>query len=252
MTIVRPILFVLVLLMAACQQAPAGDTPVITSSPSGQSTAPPAAEVAQRGNALVRAVQALPADATLDVYADTNRVFVGLAFKAVTAYQELKADGFTFRLRPAGLSQAEPLASVRQGLDDGKHYTVFVLPGDGSAAMLHVATDEQVAPSVEHARVRVVHGSRDAGTMDVYAAGRNAPLFSGVAFQAVTGYNDVAAFNGSLALRPAGEPEAMLTVPNVSFEAGKAYTVVVTGSVRTSPALAVFLIEDRAVAAQPQ
>lgn len=241
----RVIVGALALALVGCGGGGASDAPVTTSSPGGESTAPSAAAAAGRNNALVRVVHAIPAEATLDIYADTNRVFESLGYKRVTEYRELGGARYTFRLRPAGLSQAEPLASSSAGLDGGDHYTIFVLPGDDDAAALRVADDEHVDPANPRAHVRIVQGSRDAGEVDVYAVGRNAPLFESVNFQDVTRYREVEPFTGSLELRPAAQPEGMLTVPNISFAAGRSYTVVITGRVRTSPPLEVFLVEDR-------
>lgn len=237
--------------LAACQQRPAADAPVTTTSPAGQSTAPAAAEADQRNNALVRVVQAIPAEATLDIYADTNRIFNALAFRTVSPYQEVAGNSYTFTLRPAGLSQAEPLASNQESVEGGEHYTLFVLPGEGAAASLHVVADEHVAPSSQQAQVRIVQGSGDAGAIDVYAAGRNTPIFTDVEFQEVTGYQAVEPFTGSLELRPTGEPQAMLTVPDVSFQPGRSYTVVLVGRVRVDPPLETFIFEDRVAAARP-
>lgn len=40
-----------------------------------------------------------------------------------------------------------------------------------------------------------------------------------------------------------GESSVMLTVPNVRLDAGKTYTIVIVGRVRTAPKLEAFVIE---------
>ena len=240
---------VLLLMIVGCQQESTRNAPVTTSSPAGQSTAPPAAAAQRRDMALLRVVHAIPAGSTVDVFADDNKVFDGLAYKAVTPYREIDGQRYTFRLRPAGMNQARPLASNTEGLDDGNHYTVFAVPGDGEAASLRVVADTHSMPSSGKARVRVVHASGDAGEFDVYAVGRTPVMFDGVDFQSVTAYDEIDPLSGSLELRPQGESNVMLTIPNVRLEAGKTYTIVIVGRVRTAPKLEAFVIEDQAMAA---
>ena len=241
-------LLVVPLMILGCQQESTRNAPVSTSSPAGQSSAPPAAAAERRDMALIRVVHAIPADSTVDVFADDNKVFDGLAYKTVTPYQEIHGQRYTFRLRPAGMNQADPLASNTEGLNNGNHYTVFAVPGDGEVASLRVVADTHSLPSAGKARVRVVHASGDAGELDVYAVGRTNVLFDGVDFQAVTDYDEMDPLSGSLELRPEGESNVMLTIPNVRLVAGKTYTIVIVGRVRTAPKLEAFVIEDQAMA----
>lgn len=234
------------LMLASCQQESTREAAVTTTSPAGQSTAPPAAAAEARDTALVRVVHAIPAGSTVDVFADDNRFFENLAFKTVTPYREIDGRSYTFRVRPAGMNQADPLASNSERLDDGNHYTVFAVPGnDGESASLRVAEDNYALPANGKARVRVVQASSDAGKVDVYAVGRTDVLFDAVDFQSVSDYREIDPVAGSLELRPEAESNAMLTVPNVRLDAGKTYTIMVVGRVRIAPKLEVFVIEDQ-------
>lgn len=58
------------LLAAACSSEPKQTQPVISKTDSGTSTAPPAKEVEQRNNALVRVINPAPGAASVDVFAD--------------------------------------------------------------------------------------------------------------------------------------------------------------------------------------
>ncbi|HXG89328.1 MAG TPA: DUF4397 domain-containing protein [Vicinamibacterales bacterium] len=240
------------LMLTACQQESTRNAPVTTTSAAGQSTAPTAAAAEARDTALIRVVHAIPAGSTVDVFAEDNRVFDNLAFKTITPYRELDGKRTTFRLRPAGMNQADALATNTEGLDGGEHYTMFAVPGDGDAAFLRVVKDNHSLPGTGKARVRVVHASGDAGEVDVYVVGRTDKLFEGVDFQSVTDYQEIDPVSGSLEVRPEGEANAMLTVPNVRLEAGKTYTVVVIGRVKTAPKLEALVIADQAMAATPR
>ena len=70
---VRAICFALpIVFVAACSQDSERNAPVTTTTPAGQSSAPSAAVAEKRDTALVRVVHAIPAGASVDVYADDN------------------------------------------------------------------------------------------------------------------------------------------------------------------------------------
>lgn len=227
-----------------CQRS-TENAPITTTSPAGESTAPSSAAAERRDDALVRFVHAIPTRVVVDLYADENRTFDNVAFRAVTPYREVDGQRYTFRLRQAGGSESTPLASNSEGLDDGDYYTVFAVPGDGGTALLRVVEDDFSAPAEGKARVRVVHASNDIGELAVFERGRDASLFDGVDFQSVTGYDDVDAWRGPLDIKPEGGDTVLATIPDAAFEAGKVYTVVIVGNSRTTPKLEAFVIEDR-------
>lgn len=234
----------LALAASACQRS-TDDAPVTTTTPAGQSTAPSADAVAERDHALVRFVHAIPAGSTVDVFADDTRTFEGIAYKTVTPYREIDGQRYTFRLRPAGMTEGDPLASNSEGLDDGDHYTVFAVPGDDEAAMLRVVEDDFTVPGDGKARVRVVNAATDAGELDVFAAGRDDELFGGVNPRTVSSYNEIDPWSGALHVRADGERTVLAEVPNTRFDAGKVYTVVIAGKLRGSPKVEAFVIEDQ-------
>ena len=240
---------VIPLMVAGCQSDTTENSPVTTKSPAGTSTAPSSEAAEERDTALVRVVHAIPGGGNVDVFAGDTRAFDNLAFKAVTPYRELDGQRYTFHLRAAGQNQTEPLASNTEGLDDGDYYTVFAVPGDGDVATLRVVQDDHSRPADGKARVRVVHASRDAGEVDLYAAGRDDSLFDGIDFRSVTDYDEIDPVAGALELRPEGESTVALSVPDVRLDAGKSYTIVVVGGVKGTPRLEAFVIEDQAMAA---
>ena len=72
-----------------CQHRSTENAPVTTKSPAGESTAPSSAAAERRDDALVRFVNAIPSKAVVDLYADENRTFNDVAFRAVTPYREV-------------------------------------------------------------------------------------------------------------------------------------------------------------------
>ena len=168
------------LIAAACSSESNQNQPVTTTTNTGTSNAPPAAEVKQRGNALVRVVHAVPGGPSVDVFADNNKEFTGVAYKTTTPYKEVSAERHTFRIRPAGQNTAQPIAETSEGLSDGKHYTVVAMAGSDGKPTLKVFNDDLAPPSSGKAKVRVLHASPDAGEVDVYLKEGNKKVIGGI------------------------------------------------------------------------
>jgi hypothetical protein len=239
------LLLTMLVLMAACSSEPKQTQPVTSTSNSGTSTAPPAKEVAQRNNALVRVINAVPGSSAVDVFADYQKVFESVAFKGVTPYRELSDDSHTFRVRNAGQDTAQPIAENSEGLVGGKHYTIVVMPDTNNKTALYVLNDNITTPPTDKAQVRVIHASPDAGEIDVVDKQANKPLFSGVNFERETRYTDVDPMRTTLEVKQEGQQQAIVSLPNANFEKGKFYTIVVTGLVKGSPKLQTLMVEDQ-------
>jgi hypothetical protein len=98
-----------------CQQRSTENAPVTTTSPAGESTAPASAAAERRDDALVRFVNAIPSQAVVDLYADNDRTFDNVAFRAVTPYREVNGERYTFALRPAGLDREHSARHQQRG-----------------------------------------------------------------------------------------------------------------------------------------
>lgn len=237
------------LLVTACSTESNQNQPVTTTTNTGTSNAPPAAEVKQRGNALMRVIHAVPGGPSVDVFADDTKVFTGVAYKTTSPYKEVSGERHTFRIRPAGQDTAQPLAENSEGLSDGKHYTVVAWAGDDGNPALSIVDDDLVPPSPGKAKVRVIHASADVGEVDVYAREGNKKLLGGVNFRNATSYGEVDPMSGALEVRPEGKTNAVLTIPNVKFNAGDIYTIVVMGKAKGIPKLEAMIVEDKLVGA---
>lgn len=233
----------LVMLAAACHRTDTTTAPVTTTSPAGTSTAPSSAAAKTRDHALVRFVDAAPSEAMLDLFAGDLALFEGVPFKSVTPYRAVDGQRYAFALRPAGMPQAKPLSSNTEDVNDGSFYTAFAIPGDDRNPQLRIVGDHLDGLPATKARVRVVHAGVGAGQVDLRAAGMSVLLFDAVAFRAVTSYRDISPVDGAVDIVGHGQT-AVLTTVRAHFEAGRYYTIVIVGSMRTTPRLEAFLIED--------
>lgn len=232
-------------LAVACSSEPKQTQPVTTKTDSGTSTAPPASEAGQRGNALVRVINTVPGSVPFDIFAGDQKVFESLAFKNVTPYRELPDDRHSFRVRQAGHDTAQPVAENSKDLIGGKHYTIVVMPDTNDKTVVDVVNDNITAPLAEKALVRVMHASPDAGDVDIVDRQANKKLFSGLNFQKGTSYMVVDPIRTTLEMRQEGQDRPIVTVPNANFEKGKFYTIVVTGHAKGIPKLQALIVEDQ-------
>lgn len=239
--------------LAGCGGDPP-EVPVRSVTPSGTWTAPSAADAAARDEALVRVVSAIPGASRFDLFAGRQKVADALEYRTVTPYMSIPAERQSFRVLPAGLDTAEPLAELAHGVDAGNHYTVVIMPGEegARAAAVRVFEDPNDIPEGDRATLRIIHAAPDAGRVDAVQPGRAEPLINGLTFQEASPFQALPAAPGTIEVRPVGRTETMLRVPGVQLAAGGMYTAILIGRTRIDPPLEALVIEDRQAGMPPQ
>jgi uncharacterized protein DUF4397 len=215
-----------VFVAAACKNT--RDTGAVSSKTGEGTTNAPAAEVAaEKGVALVRVVNAIPAGA-VTILAGDSTAFAAVGYKKTTAFQEIPDDRFTFKLGSAN----QPLAENRENLIGGGHYTIVAMPDEGGADKrnLRVLDDDLKPVSPEKARVRVINAVPGDLEISVFVRGREDPLFHGINFKSEAGWTEIDPIAGTLELRPEGKKNVLASQPDVKFEGGKSYTFIVSGT----------------------
>lgn len=230
----------------ACTGQPV-DAPVRTTTASGTWTAPSAAQAAERDRALVRVVSAIPGVSRLDLFLQGEKIAAGVEYKMVTPYLEVPSGRQALRLRPAGLDTADPLAEESHQFSAGRHYTVVIMPGgdSGPATDVRVFDDPMDPPDEGEVKLRILHASGDAGSVDVHLEGHAEPLATALDFQSGSDFTVVQPSSAAVELRPAGRTETMSRVQGLQLSSGGIYTLVVIGRARTEPALDTLVLEDR-------
>ncbi len=238
-------LMLLALATASCGGDNANNNQSLTTTTAaGATTAPPAAEVSGRNNALVRAIHTIPNAATVDIFDNETKIFNALRYRSTDGYVEVAAKRHIFSVRPAGLATNTPLAQDSIGLSAGKHYTILVTPGQSPVpAAIKIIDDNLVAPASGKARVRLIHASPDAGSVDVYTQGTNVKISDKISFQEAGNYLEVAPTTAALEVRPTeGARTVIFTIPQLRLQAGGIYTIILTGNNSNMEAV---VIEDR-------
>ena len=214
----------------------------------------PSPEVLGTTDSEVQLFHLAPDVGSVDIYLeapDTDPV-------AATAWARV---GFTDRidpeLRPGGEYQltftapGDPLTVLFRTaaftLPEGENVNFSVVEGAGTgtaALSVVVATSagisEELFDEAQQPALRVFHGARTAGPLDVVVNGAfGMPLLANVAFGQVTGYETVPAGEFDLTVTPAGDPGVLEVERTLTIPAGNQVTLSILGApgdLRTSAA----------------
>jgi hypothetical protein len=235
-----------------------------TNTEGASSQAPSGQQAANQKMALVRFVDGIPGH-SVDLWFGDQKAFSDVSYKKVTQYKELPGERHDFKLAKAG--ETNPNTSKitnSEGLNNGDHYTIVASLDKHGKEKLDVITDRLTEPNSGKAKVRVINASAD--EVDVYsptemngtsgsadraknpparntAANEESKWFSGVDQASSTDYKDVDPTNASLQVRPSSRHRAAGVNVPVDLNAGKLYTLVVTGGAH-GQALGVVRVED--------
>jgi hypothetical protein len=219
------LIYLVTILVAGCGTSKT-DRPVVTTTSQGMESSPAGTEAAARDRSLVRFVDALQRPGDVDLTADGRTVFPGVAYKAVTNYQEIGQNVAKFRLRIAGSDSV--LADNNEGLRDGSRYTVVSMPGVNGQPRLRIVKDELVTDPSK-ARLRVIQAVPRIGEVDVAVVGRREPIFKGVTYASEAGYQDLAPMTATIEIRQDKVRMPPIRIKDMHLVGGHAYTIVLTG-----------------------
>lgn len=213
----------------------------------GLVAARPISATAQGTDARVR-VAHFSADAPpVDVYVDGKPKLRNVPFQAMSDYLTLAAGTHTFDVRAAGsAATAAPAVTVSQDFAAGKSYTVAAVGPIASIAG-KVYEDNLTVPAAGKARIRVIHATPSAPSVDIAVKG-GAVLFPKLEFGTSSPYSEVAAGSYEIEVREAGKTEAVLTKP-VTLQGGGVYSIAAVPAANGAPNLRGFI--DVAPSAAP-
>jgi hypothetical protein len=232
-------------LMMACSPESESTDRVTTTTDKGAWVAPSAKEAEKEDKALVRVINALPDVKAVDTFVGNSREFTNVGYKTVTPYKAVPDVLEQISIRPAGEKNGQPFAQNRELINGGSFYTAIAMPESDNKATLRVVSDKLEPPPSPKAKVRIIHASPDVGEMDVFMKGNDNKLFSGVNPQTATDFNEIDPTTTTLEFRPEGKPDVLLAVPDMKFEAGHNYTIVIMGKPNDTPKLEAIKIDDR-------
>ncbi|MFE8072429.1 DUF4397 domain-containing protein [Marinobacteraceae bacterium S3BR75-40.1] len=189
----------------------------------------------------------------VDVYLNSALAIEDLAFPNVApgadSYAPAPAGSNQVQVTAANTTADSAVIDATLTLDNGQPYTVLAVNTLSNIEAL-VLEDNNRSIATE-ARLRVVHGSTNAGNVDVYLVeqgagiGNSDPALTDVPFKANSGYLSVAAGDYDIIVAPAGTGTAAIGPVSVSLAAGGVYTVVARdGNTDTGDTFGVITLDD--------
>lgn len=190
-----------------------------------------------------RVVHAGPDAPDVDICVNGTAAFTEVAFPSATDYATVEAGTYQIRVVSAGSG-----CEVGGVID-----ATLVLPADSDTTVVAVNTlnsteplvleDDNSAPTLGMAKVRFVHASPDAPTVDITMTD-GTTLFDNVAFKEVGSYIETPAGTLDLEVRDETGTVVVLTLEDVALEAGKVYTVYAIGLLEGEPTLDALITVD--------
>jgi hypothetical protein len=181
------------------------------------------------GNGLLRLAHLSPDTPAVDVYVDSvadpdaGIVLTGVAYGAVSDYQDVPPGEYTVSMREAGAEATEaPVLSTTVAVGEASARTVAGV-GLFADLGLEIIEDSLETPPEGQARVRVLAGAANAETLEV-SLEDGTQVTRELPFAATSEYVDVPA--GTTGLQVAAEGDEPTAVP-VDLEPGAVYSMVV-------------------------
>lgn len=214
--------------LAACSREAQTDKEVVTKTAAGEASTSISGDSAdERGQALVRVLNAVPNVSGLSIRSDETHALPAVDYRKVSAYQPIDQNWVAFQVSGAPSGDYAPLETNREMLTDGHRYTMVVMrEGEGTGFTTRILRDE-LGTDMTKAQVRVIHAAKDAGEIDVVAPGGET-IFDNVNYTSEAGFKGIAPWNGALEVRNEDGKRRLLTLPVIDFKAGSSYTIVVT------------------------
>jgi hypothetical protein len=176
-------------------------------------------------HALVRFVNATTYTDPVDIYVDQAKVLPEVSRDRVTKYSDWPADRHDIELRVTG--NVSSSAKNSENLNAQEHYTVVGFSKADGTPGVEVFHDTAGEPEAGKARIRLIHVADGAAELGVFPSGGKDSLLDGVNYSDESSA-DVDPGIRMLEIRKQGEKVVAVKIPEVSLQAGKTYTIVIT------------------------
>lgn len=180
----------------------------------------------------VRGIHAIPGGPNVDVYVDDDRVVENIGFEEVSQYYDFAAGRHTVQVVPTGQDRNAGGVEQQVTLEPNEEFTVAAAGTVQSPTGL-VYTDDDTVPSGDQVRLRVIHLSPDAPSVDVAAGGKL--LVADLSFGEASEYLTVPAGSYTLDVLPTGGSNPVGTFP-VTLDGGTVVTAFAVGLVNAPDA----------------
>jgi hypothetical protein len=199
-------------------------------------------EMPAASDSYVRLLHASPDAPPVDIYANGNLIARNLAYKQLTDYVPVKPGEYTVQVFPTGQT-TNPVINTKLTVPPMSSFTIAAVGNLANISLFPIM--EVYMPMVDKrsSYVRFAHLSPDAPAVDIVLPD-GTTLFSNVSYKEVANYLAVSPGNYTLLVKPAGQNQVVLTVPNVKLSPGTIYTIYAVGLLNGNPPLDAVLSVD--------
>ena len=203
---------------------------------------------APAATAYVQVVHASPDAPNVDVLVDNAIVLTNVPYKAASGYLAVPAGTRNLKVNATGSSTTVINADV--AIMSGMYYTVMAT-GPVATIQPLVLTDDYASPAAGNAKVRVVHASPSAPTVDIYVTApgadisASAPTLTAVPFRGYSDYLSVPAGNYQVRVTPTGSKTVAIDTGALALTAGQIRTGVALDATGGGAPLGAILIADK-------
>lgn len=199
--------------------------------------------------ATARVVHASPDAGSVDVLVDDNLAVANLAFPEFTDYLPLAPGEYNIKVTPADNPGTVAIEADLE-LDVGTEYAIVAVGELGVAtidALVLVDDNRRVATA---AKLRIVHGSPNAGPVDIYVTGvgeaidQAEPAIADFEFLAQTGYLNLAAGDYAVTVTAAGTTTPAIGPATIALVTGGVYTAVARDPLPGETDFGLILLDD--------
>jgi hypothetical protein len=190
---------------------------------------------------LVRVIHTVPDAPNVDIYANNEIIVSNLAYGKYTDYLPVPVGTYKITLYVAGTKDS-PVLSDTLTVNADSILTVAAVGNLSDIEFLEIIDANEVK-TPESSMIRFLHLSPNAPAVDITLPDGTV-IFSNTSFEQITSYIDVTPMDYTLQVRVAGTDTVVLTVPNVTLDADKYYTIYAIGLAGETPELQALLITD--------
>lgn len=193
------------------------------------------------GVAMVRVVNAAPGAPELSLRADSATIVSAVGYESASAYRTVDDTWINFQATTAGRNNWQTLDTNREMLVSGHRYSIIVLPSsEGNGFDTRVVRDDVPRDNAK-AIVRLVHAAVGVGAVSLGMTGDDDTLFDSVDLGDEAGFEAIDPTSKVMLVKNE-DGKTIATLSNTNFEAGVAYTLVLSLDASGSPH--VFVIRD--------
>ena len=178
--------------------------------------------------AFLTVIHASPNAPNVDIIYGSSTVASDVPYLTRLAYIPVTGNAVTnLRINAAGTSTT--VIDTALFMENGMYYTVFAYDSLSKIKPLFL-NDNLSSPGSINANVRFVHLSPNGPTVDIGVSGKS-PWFPFYSFSQASGFRPVTGqmYDSLNVYNPAGSSNIIYTKPNVTFEAGRIYTIIANG-----------------------